>query len=419
MILRLVRRGLLFVGLCAATSVAQTSTPALSRSRTPALDSAVQITLLTMGQGDQLYELFGHNAIWVRDPVTGIDSVYNWGVFDFRSEGFLVRFLQGDMRYTMDAKTMDYTLRYYRYFNRRIWAQDLDLTPSEKRAVVDYIQWNSRPENRQYRYNYYLDNCSTRVRDIFDRVLGGQLRTYLRGIPTEQTYRSHSLRLMQSMPLLATGVDMALGRAMDIPLNGDQASFLPVELMNYVRNFKVDGGRRSLVAREYTFADANRGPEPANVPALWKWFLPIGLVLAAVILGLSFGLHSRIGTATVVAVLAGVIGLVGLIILLLVTVTDHVAAHGNENMWMLNPIWLVVAVALPVALLRQRWKVARWATLAGAAVSLGAVLMHLIGMSRQANWDVIALLLPVQLAMALVVLRYHAPAPAVSASGSA
>jgi hypothetical protein len=372
-----------------------------------------------MGQGGQVYELFGHNAIWVRDPVTGIDSVYNWGVFDFQSEGFLVRFLQGDMRYTMDAKTLDYTLRYYRYFNRRIWAQELDLTPTEKRAIVDYIQWNSKPENRQYRYNYYLDNCSTRVRDIFDRAFGGQLRTYLRGIPTEQTYRSHSLRLMQSTPLLVTGVDMALGRSTDIPLNADQASFLPVELMNYLRNFKLDGGRRSLVVREFTLAEANRGPEPASVPALWKAFLPIGLVLAAIVLALRFGLHSRIGTATVVAILAGVIGLVGLIILLLVTVTDHVAAHGNENMWMLNPIWLVVAVALPIALLRQRWKVARWATLAGAAVSLGAVLMHLIGMSRQANWDVIALLLPVQLAMAVIVLRYRRPVQPVTASSSA
>ena len=396
MILRLIR-GLLLVAVCAGPSLAQT--------RAPVSDSAVQITLLTMGQGGQVYELFGHNAIWVRDPVTGIDSVYNWGVFDFRSEGFLVRFLQGDMRYTMDSQTMDYTLRYYRYFNRRIWAQELDLTPAEKRAVVDYIQWNSRPENRQYRYNYYLDNCSTRVRDILDRAVGGQLRTYLRTIPTDETYRSHSLRLMQSTPLLVTGVEMALGRSTDIPLNADQASFLPVEMMGYLRNFKLDGGKRPFVAREFMLSDAERGPEPAAAPALWKALLPIGLGLAALVLVLWFGLHSRVATATVVAVLAGVIGIVGLIIFLLVTVTDHVAAHGNENMWMLNPIWLVVAVALPIALFKRRWKVARWATIAGAVVALGAVLMHLGGMSRQSNWDVIALLLPIQLAMAALVLR--------------
>ena len=81
---------------------------------------------------------------------------------------------------------------------------------------------------------------------------------------------------------------------------------------------------------------------------------------------------------------------------------------------MLNPIWLVVAIALPIALLKRRWKVARWATIAGAAISLGAVLTHLVGMSRQANWDVIALLLPVQLAMAILVLRQRTVPPSVS-----
>jgi hypothetical protein len=175
--------------------------------------------------------------------------------------------------------------------------------------------------------------------------------------------------------------------------------------MNYVKDFKVDG-KRPLILREFMLNDpVDRGPEPTTVPALWKWYLPIGLVIAALILALWFTLRARIATATIVAVAAGVIGIVGTIIVLLVTVTDHVAAHRNENLWLLNPIWLVVAVALPIALLRQRWKVARWATLAGAAVSLGAVLMHLVGMSHQPNWDVIALLLPPQLAMAAIAFR--------------
>jgi hypothetical protein len=358
-----------------------------------------------MGQGDQVYELFGHNALWIHDPAVQNDTVYNWGVFDFNTPGFIPRFLRGDMRYMMAGESIQNTLLTYQYLRRRVWAMELDLTPAEKRALVDYVRWNARPENRQYRYDYYLDNCSTRVRDVIDRVLNGKLRTYLRGIPTQETYRSHSLRLMQGAPFLVTGVQMALGRPTDTPLTADQASFLPVQLMNYVKDFKVDG-KRPLILREFMLNDpVDRGPEPTTVPALWKWYLPIGLVIAALILALWFTLRARIATATIVAVAAGVIGIVGTIIVLLVTVTDHVAAHRNENLWLLNPIWLVVAVALPIALLRQRWKVARWATLAGAAVSLGAVLMHLVGMSHQPNWDVIALLLPPQLAMAAIAFR--------------
>ena len=253
--MRILRRALLLAALAvpSLTSAQPSTIPATPPS--PA-DSSIRITLLTMGQGNQLWELFGHNALWVRDPVTGIDSVYNWGVFDLHAEGFLPRFLRGEMLYTMDAATMQLTLAFYRYYNRRIWAQDLAFTPSEKRENVDYIRWNSRPENRQYRYNYYLDNCSTRVRDIIDRALHGQLRAYLRGIQTNKTYRDYSLTDMAPQPLIMTGMDVGLGRSADVPLTADQAAFLPAQLMTYLKDFTVDGGTRRLVARDYVVSEA-------------------------------------------------------------------------------------------------------------------------------------------------------------------
>ena len=410
----------LFQSLRQALVVATAGTSlAIGQSPPAPADSSIRIMLLTMGQGDHVYELYGHNAIWVHDPSSRTDSVYNWGVFDFNAPGFLPRFLRGDMRYTMDAQTIGNTVLYYQYLKRTIRAQELNLTPTEKRALVDFIHWNYRPENRQYRYNYYLDNCSTRVRDIIDRVLGGQLRTYLRGISTDETYRSHSLRMMQSSPLLVTGIHMALGRPTDLPINADQASFLPGQLMGYMKSFAVDGGKRPIVLREWMLNEPeNRAPEPTTVPALWKWYLPIGLVLAAVIAGAWFGLHSRATTAALVAIIAGTLGIVGTIIVLLVTVTDHLAAHGNENLWMLNPVWVVVAIALPIALFKQRWRIARSATLLGVVLSLIAVLMHLTGLSRQPNLDLIGLLLPPQLAMAAIAWRYRAAARPVSEAGS-
>jgi hypothetical protein len=416
----LIRRALLSIAAGMSLALAPSRALALQGARPQPADSNLRIVLLTVGQGDQVYELFGHNAIWIHDPSAGGDTVYNWGVFDFNTPGFLPRFLRGDMRYTMDAQTIGNTVAYYQYYRRRIWAQELDLTPAEKRALFDFIHWNYRPENRQYRYNYYLDNCSTRVRDVIDRVLGGRLRAYLKGISTQETYRSHSLRMMQGAPFLVTGVEVALGRPTDKPLNADQASFLPVQLMSYVKGFTLDGGKRPLVLREWMLNEpVGRAPEPTAVPSLWKWYLPIGLGIGAVILGLWFGLGARVATATIATLVAAAIGIVGTILVLLVTVTDHTAAHGNENLWMLNPIWLVVAVALPIALLKRRWKVARWATLAGAAVALGAVLMHLVGLSRQPNWDVIALLFPPQLAMAAVMWRYRGAARPVSEAGNA
>jgi hypothetical protein len=284
-----------------------------------------------------------------------------------------------------------------------MWVQELDLTPAEKRALVDNIRLNYRPENRQYHYNYYLDNCSTRVRDHIDRVLGGQLRTYLKSIPTQETYRSHSLRLMQSAPLLVTGVEVALGRSTDQPLSADQASFLPVQLMEFMKGFKVDGGKRPLVLREWMLNDPiQRGPEPSAAPALWKWYLPIGLLIAGLILGSWYGLKSGVTAAIISAIFMGITGVVGLILVLLMTITDHVAAHGNENLFLLNPLWLLLIVAVPRAMLRHQpmGRVARGMLVAAAALSACAVLIHLVGLSRQPNWDVISLLLPAEIAIA-------------------
>jgi hypothetical protein len=374
-----------------------------------AADSAIRIFLLTMGQGDQVYELFGHNAIWVQDPRMPTDIVYNWGVFDFRTPGFLGRFLLGDMRYMMAGETIDNTIATYQHLNRRVWAQELNLTPAEKRALVDYVHWHVRPENAQYRYDYYLDNCSTRVRDAIDRVLGGRLREYLKAIPTDETYRSHSLRLMQGEKLLVTGVDLALGRSTDTKLSADQASFLPVQLMKHIRDFKLDGGSRPLVGREFLIADANRPAEAEQPPKMWKGLLLVGLALAALVLILSLhaGRFSPRAGAIVIGTLAGLYGLIGTVITLLVTITDHVAAHANENMFMLNPLWLVMAVAIPILILKRRGvAIARASTAAVTILSLCAVLIHLTGLSRQPNWDVIALLLPSQLVIAHVARIY-------------
>jgi hypothetical protein len=177
--------------------------------------------------------------------------------------------------------------------------------------------------------------------------------------------------------------------------------------MGFIKGFRRDDGR-PLEKRELMLAEAERGPEPSTIPALWKALLPVGLVLAAVLLGLWFGVHARIMSAIVVAIVAGIIGIIGTIIVLLVTVTDHVAAHGNENLWLLNPVWLVVAVVLTRALIGGRWaRAAKWATVVGTTLSACAVLMHLVGLSRQPNWDIIAMLLPAQLAMMAIAWRYR------------
>src|SRR3982751_3430974 len=162
--------------------------------------SELTITLLTMGVGEQVWEQFGHNALWfhVDRPVSiggAVDVVYNWGIFDSSQPHFIPHFLQGRMLYSMGGYPYEQTLIEYKERDRAVWAQELDLTNAQKVALRDFVIWNSRPENANYRYDYYLDNCSTRVRDAIDRVLGGQIKAQLDPKLTATTFRWHTRRL--------------------------------------------------------------------------------------------------------------------------------------------------------------------------------------------------------------------------------
>jgi hypothetical protein len=412
------RRAFLGVAACAIASsgAAQSTQPdpvSVAVLHAAAKDS-LRIYLMTMGQGDDIYELFGHNAIWVHDPRSQIDTVYNWGVFSFDQPHFILRFLRGRNEFYMWPFTLEETVAEYQQLNRRVWAQELNFTDAEKRSLLDFLHWNVEPANRPYRYNYYLDNCSTRVRDALDRATGGQIRSQLKAQQTNETYRGHSLRMMQGMPAIVSGVELLLGEKTDKPLTADGASFLPVQLMNHLAPMKLDNGTRALIKQSFVVNDAKRAPEPTTIPRLWLWFLPVSIALSALVLWLGAsarrGVRPRVA-AVVYTFLAAVIGIIGTIVVFLVTMTDHTAAQRNFNGFMLNPLWLAVAVLAPLMLLRPRWRGrTRRFLLACAGISLLAVIARLTGISHQSNWDAMLLILPVELAM--VWQLTHLPRPA-------
>ena len=192
--------------------------PGAARPQSTVPGSDLTIYLMTMGPGDQVWERFGHNAIRVVDASRGTDSVYNWGTFDFHQPNFLRRFMTGNTLYWMQGDGMPETMATYQYLNRSVWVQELDLTPAERAAVRDFIAWNAEPEHRYYRYDYYLDNCSTRVRDVIDRIVGGQLRTATNARLTNTTYRFHTQRALQFDRAVAMGTNIGLGEVADRPI---------------------------------------------------------------------------------------------------------------------------------------------------------------------------------------------------------
>ena len=192
--------------------------------------AAPRIGVVTMGPGDVFWERFGHDAIVVDDGAPGGPTSYNFGFFDLAEDGFIGRFVRGEMEYMLVALPLEEDLRYYREVGRGARLQWLDLDPAQAQALAAALAENARPENARYRYDYYTDNCATRVRDAIDRALGGQLRRQLEVRSSGDTYRGESVRLASPAPWMRVGFDLGLGPFADRPLTRWQQAFLPRRL---------------------------------------------------------------------------------------------------------------------------------------------------------------------------------------------
>jgi uncharacterized protein DUF4105 len=398
----------LLLSTVAGSAVAQGASPP---PRLPASPPGSELTvyLMTMGQGKRVWERFGHNAIWIHDPVRGTDQAYNYGLFDFRQQNFLLRFIQGRMWYWMQGFPVQSYIELYRRTNRSVWVQELEMAPGARHELQQFLEWNERPENRFYHYDYYRDNCSTRIRDALDRALGGRIRERTAGIETGKTYRFHTLRLTANDPLIYTGLLLALAHPVDRPITAWEEMFLPLAMREHLRSVSVtraDGAEVPLVKSERTLFESTEPPPPSSPP----FWLPAYLLLGVAIGGSAFGLTglaatrrwARIGFVVLASIWVLVTGAAGAVLAGLWGLTDHAAAYYNENVLQVNLLILPLLWLLPRAVLASRspGRLAVGLGLVVAGLSLLGLALKLFPQFYQVNGSVIALALPTHIGIA-------------------
>lgn len=370
------------------------------------------VYLLTMGQGDLVWEKFGHNAIWIHDPAAGTDRVYNYGVFDFDSPGYWSRFVKGDWIYQLAVNDIRETLAQYRYFDRSVIAQEINLTEPEKAELQSFLEWNARPENREYLYDYYRDNCSTRVRDVLDRFTGGALSASTARTSTERNYRWHTRRLLASDRLAYAGTAVGLGPRADRPITVWEEMFLPEKLMERARQIQIHRGSElePLVLSERVLYSATREPERQEPPAWLLWTLVLGLALGAAFAGLGHaaaggGAVARFAIAAAGSVWSLVVGTGGILLLALWGLTNHTIAHANENLLHLSPAAVALVLLLPALAYGARWaaRPAWWVAMLVAGSSALGFILQILPALDQVNGEVIAFMLPAHLGIAWAV----------------
>ena len=332
------------------------------------LSDSARVSLLTMVPGDEVYSLWGHNALRIADPAAGIDRAYNYGTFDATQPHFVLRFLSGRLNYMLDTAPFELELRRYRALGRPIVEQTLDLPPETARALYDLLETNALPPNRDYRYDFLRDNCSTRLLDVLDEALEatGRPAVALPPLDSTVTFREYVRPYMDEDPLVDAGTALGLGLPMDRRATPEEAVFLPDALAAALDGATV-GGRPLVVSRDTLFHVGARDDEDGAFPwpAALAW-----LAVAVGVAGAAGGARlpawaSRLGRG-LDAALFGAAGFAGAVLLLLWTATDHYVTEANVELLWLWPTHLVAGALLwkaaPPAWLRRYLAVAAGAT---------------------------------------------------------
>jgi len=301
------------------------------------LSPETQISILTCGSGDQIYSLYGHSAIRVKDPVLKLDIVFNYGVFSFNSGNFIYRFAKGQTDYMLAAESYRDFYRSYLHDKRSITEQVLNLTHNEEQKIWDFLVINAKPENRVYRYNFFNDNCSSRIRDVFKQQIDGKL-IFTDKNGEEKTFRQHVTKYQKQIPWLDFSIQLVLGSPSDKIASAYDEMFLPEYLYKHFAEAKIinDGKERSLVKKQNILIKGKNH----DISILWKYSPELFFcVLLLIILWLSF-VEYKSGKEkyNIDYFLFSITGLIGFGMLWFVVFSEHPALRPNYNLlWAFPP----------------------------------------------------------------------------------
>jgi len=318
---------------------------ALTQINTLAKDA--EISIITIGPGKQLYDSFGHNAIRVSDPSNGKDLAFNYGTFDFNTPNFYIKFGQGKLPYALSVSTYDGFLRNYIAEKRWIKQQKLDLTYGEKIAIFEFLLNNAQPSNREYQYDFFLDNCATRIRDVLAVNLGSKLsyqdKQYA---PFLYSFRELIQQRLHWNSWGSLGIDIALGAVIDRTANPWEHQFLPDYVFESLKSATITRNNKTsaLIKKETTIN--NPGPRARNTAFLLSPFFVFLVIALGIVYRTLRDSKQQKRSRWLDTVLFFVTGIVGVLLLVLWLATDHTATINNYNILWAFPVNLIFCTLL-------------------------------------------------------------------------
>lgn len=314
------------------------------------LNDNAKISLLTASPWyGAVYALFGHTAILVQDDSTGVNAVFNYGFFDSSQPNFIYHFVKGETDYILGVTSFEDFLSEYGYKGQEVTIQELNLSPVRKQKLYEALFINALPENREYRYNFFYDNCATRPRDMMESQVDGKI--IYPDTLRKQTYRDLVHECTKDYPWLMFGIDLVIGSEADRILDVREKMFIPRYLMNSFQDASVqinDTLRQSLVKNQEVLLKLDH---EKNSP---KKLTPLTPFVAAImLLAMTFFISLlqliKLNTTKLSlfydTILFGIAGLGGVVLFFLMFFSVHPAMIPNWNFVWLN-LFALIAVVL-------------------------------------------------------------------------
>ena len=371
------------------------SHPSTAGELADGLTDAAQVSVLTASPGSDLYAAFGHTAIRLHDPLTRADWVFNYGTFVV-DEGFYVRFVRGRMDYRLGVERYGRFQNLYLRQGRALHEQVLNLSPEDVRALAAYLEWNAQPENATYAYDFFRDNCATKVIAVLTEVFGSRFDAHC--VPTDSTYLEALRPFTEGNPWSAWGMELILGAEASTAMPACGHAFLPDVLAHQLNAMTLDGQPLAF-PREVVYpheghwhAGLPEGDSGRRAPVylMWGWAAWMALVLRMAHRGAGW---RRWGRCLSVAVTAAVSALMAVLFGLMALATDH-----NDTWWNADAVWAlggwgVMWVAFrrwrgvrPEAMGLERKVAAVWTALALGSVYIVPVMRSGLGWGESIVW---------------------------------
>lgn len=311
----------------------------------------ITVELLTIGPGTATYSIYGHSALRIIIPTKGIDMVYNWGVFDFNTTHFAWKFAKGRLNYALGTQTFDAFLQDYFFEKRWVESQKINLEPDEINRLFELINENLKPENRTYRYDFFYDDCSTRIRDLLEKSIGKNLVYPPEDPKKKMSFRDKIGEYQRIYPWLNVGIDLLIGAPGDKKASLRDKMFLPLDLQAGLSDLVVNRNGRMIPLLQNPVNELEfDSPQPRNKFLTSPTFI-FSIILILVILITALKKDKKTNKILDIIVFS-IFSLLALLLIFFNFFTDHA-----QTKWNLNIIWLspFILICLTSIILNREW----------------------------------------------------------------